>query len=413
MDNYTEQEVEQYTREVKDIVANYKSYGMIFKKKSHLKNFVEVVTSPFLSDPFYTFRTKLYWVVNDLKEFPRCRYCNKPLKWKNVNSVKQGYPDFCCNSHGQLMRKNHSDNPYVERTDIADIPLDELAVMSNSDILNKVNELNLSSRGMYEILTHRCPNLYSEIEKRTQFLNNGSIVPMLSRLYCLKHDIHSHPICSYSDCHNEVQWDSKTQKFKPYCSPKCRANDPEFRKKVEEICLQKFGTKSPIQSEEIKRKYRNTCMNKWGVENFAQTAEHQRTKRHKFTSPKYPGMSFASTWEMKVFDYCKENDLTMDYQPAVSIPYEYGGKKHTYHPDFFIEGKYYEVKGDQFFKVNESGKEVMTCPFRNPSWSDEQYEHICGCFEAKHQCMLKNNVTILRRKDINNLQEVFKDACTQ
>ena len=141
--------------------------------------------------------------------------------------------------------------------------------MSNNAILNKVSEFNMSSRGMYEILTHRCPNLYSEIENRTQFLNDGSIIPVLARLYCLKHDIHSHPTCSCPDCRNKVQWDSKTQKFKPYCSSACRATDPDFKKRVEEICIENYGTRNPFQSEVVKTKYRNTCMKNWGVENFA------------------------------------------------------------------------------------------------------------------------------------------------
>lgn len=120
------------------------------------------------------------------------------------------------------------------------------------------------------------------------------------------------------------------------------------------------------------------------MENFAQTDAHQRTKRHKFTSPKYPGMSFASSWEMKVFDYCKETNINVDYQPAISISYEYNGKRHTYHPDFLIDGRYYEVKGDHFFKVDETGKEVMICPYRYSTWSDEQYKQVCEQFEAKH-----------------------------
>lgn len=79
------------------------------------------------------------------------------------------------------------------------------------------------------------------------------------------------------------------------------------------------------------------------------------------------------------------------------------GKIWTYHPDFLINGKIYEVKGDQFFRINESGDEEMFCPYRNPNLDDEQYNWICGKFEAKHQCMLKNNVIILRDTHISNL----------
>ena len=82
----------------------------------------------------------------------------------------------------------------------------------------------------------------------------------------------------------------------------------------------------------------------------------------------------------------------------------YDERTWTYHPDFLINGKVYEIKGDHFFKYNESsGQEKMFCPYRNPKWSDEQYAWVCGKFEAKHQCMIKNNVRIMRDADIKNL----------
>ena len=99
-DKYDIEQVEAYSREVKDICANHKYCGMIFKKKQYLHDFVEWRTSKFLSDPFYTFRTKLYWVVHDLTDFPRCQNpeCGNPLEWKNIDSVPRGYPKYCCNS---------------------------------------------------------------------------------------------------------------------------------------------------------------------------------------------------------------------------------------------------------------------------------------------------------------------------
>ena len=68
-----------------------------------------------------------------------------------------------------------------------------------------------------------------------------------------------------------------------------------------------------------------------------------------------------------------------------------------------------EVKGDQFFRFNEStGKEEMFCPRRYPEWRDEYYNWMCGLYEAKHKCMLKNNVLILRESNIKNLNiELF------
>jgi len=53
--------------------------------------------------------------------------------------------------------------------------------------------------------------------------------------------------------------------------------------------------------------------------------------------------------------------------------------------------------------MDESGHEVMINPYRDPEWSDVRYAWECGKYEAKHQCMLSNNIVILRESDIKNL----------
>lgn len=45
----------------------------------------------------------------------------------------------------------------------------------------------------------------------------------------------------------------------------------------------------------------------------------------------------------------------------------------------------------------------MFCPYGRKKLGEEKWNWLCGKFEAKHQCMMKNNVLILRDKDINNL----------
>ena len=68
------------------------------------------------------------------------------------------------------------------------------------------------------------------------------------------------------------------------------------------------------------------------------------------------------------------------------------------------KSKLYEVKGDHFFRINETtGKEEMFCPWRSSDESDDEYKWKCGKEEAKHQCILANNITILRHKDIRNI----------
>lgn len=116
-------------------------------------------------------------------------------------------------------------------------------------------------------------------------------------------------------------------------------------------------------------------------------------------------LQMDSSWEIDLFVFCKlKNGLDVDYQPSLIIPYEYDGDIHSYHPDFIINGRIVEVKGDNFFRINEStSKEEMFCPWRKPNWSDDYYKWRCGREEAKHQCMLDNGIKILRNNDIKNL----------
>lgn len=165
----------------------------------------------------------------------------------------------------------------------------------------------------------------------------------------------------------------------------------------------KFGGMG-YASSELKEKAYSTTKIKHGAEHYTQTVEYHQTKKHKFQSIKYPNMMFDSKWEMLVYEFCKDNDIPVEYSPEISYDYEYDGKVWTYHPDFLINGKVFEVKGDNFFRTNKhSGKEEMFCPYGRKKLGEDKWAWLCGKFEAKHQCMLKNNVPILRNRDIKNL----------
>ena len=49
----------------------------------------------------------------------------------------------------------------------------------------------------------------------------------------------------------------------------------------------------------------------------------------------------------------------------------------------------------------------MYSPWRDEDTSDEEYAWYCGKAEAKHQCMIANNVVILRKGDIKNISEML------
>jgi len=84
-------------------------------------------------------------------------------------------------------------------------------------------------------------------------------------------------------------------------------------------------------------------MDKYGYWFYAQSPEFHKKSHKRYSKP---DMTFGSSWEFLVYDFLLENHIVFEYQPSVSLPYEHKETHHTYHPDFLVDGKVYEVKGD-------------------------------------------------------------------
>ena len=166
----------------------------------------------------------------------------------------------------------------------------------------------------------------------------------------------------------------------------------EKKQKIKETLKERYGVEYYSQTQECLNKMQATCKKKYGVINYSQTKEwsHKKQKRYK-----YNNIYFDSLWEVEVFKYCEKNNIPCEYQPNITFEYSYKNTIHKYHPDFLINGKLYEVKGDHFFEGDK-----MICPYDRDEYKD-------GLAEAKHQCMIKNNVIILKRDDIIRLREML------
>lgn len=164
----------------------------------------------------------------------------------------------------------------------------------------------------------------------------------------------------------------------------------EYKERYKNTCQEKYGCNNIFQLEKTKEKIKQTCLKKYGEDSYAKTHEYHKKRRKRI---EYNNLTFDSSWEVIIYQYCQENNISCEYQPNIQFEYEYNGKKHVYQPDFLINDKLYEVKGNHFFDSDK-----MINPF------DRSQDEL---FESKHQCMIKNNVIILRGEDINNLKEVI------
>lgn len=128
-------------------------------------------------------------------------------------------------------------------------------------------------------------------------------------------------------------------------------------------------------------KMEKTCLQKYGVRHFAQSKEaHKHHKSRYFYDNEY----FDSSWELAFYIYCKDNNLNI-IRNYDSFDYLYNNKTYKYFPDFKIDKKYIEIKGLQFFENKDTTKKMIN-PYN--SLLNEK-------FEAKHQCMIKNNIIII------------------
>lgn len=138
--------------------------------------------------------------------------------------------------------------------------------------------------------------------------------------------------------------------------------------------IKKYGVKHPMQLPEVRKKVEETNLKKYG---------QKHPGGHNYI---YKGLNFDSSWELYYYLYLKDNKANFTYHPKKFFNYEYNGINHTYYPDFEVNGHLVEIKGPQFFKDDGT----MCNPFDH---------NLDGVFEAKHQCMIQNGVTVISNID--------------
>ena len=178
--------------------------------------------------------------------------------------------------------------------------------------------------------------------------------------------------------------------------------DPNYNNRTlaRETCFKKYGGPTGNHDPVIKAKIRETN-NKMHNGQYSQNELFY-----------YYGQSFHSSWELAVWIYCIDNKTSIIKSPAI---FKYNGPNeeiHSYTPDFMIDGKLVEIKGDQYFK--EDG--TMRFPYNkkkiNNKWINMAFEeklYYDSLYERKHQCGIEHGVEFWRKKDI----EPYIDYCNQ
>ena len=324
------------------------------RKDSQLLQAIEDYCKGLEVDNSKDLNEKAYWFLNNLKDYPHCQYadCKNHV---HFHGLRRGYATTCCASHASYIAwpKNRKTNR--ERYG-ADTPL------QNKDIRAQINRHNLETYGTTNVVESE---YFKKKRVETCRKNFGVDYPMQSE---------------------KVQAKSRQSCKETYGVDYVLQSD-YAKKKGKQTSRRLYGCDYPSQSESFKAKSRATMQRNYGVNAPAQCPEIRRKQQLRC---EYKGMNFDSIYEIAYYIWLKDHSVAFEYEPIMKFKYIYDGKEHWYMPDFLVDGHYVEIKGDHFFKKDGT--------MQNP------YDHRQdGLYEAKHQCMLQNNVKIMRVSEMKDI----------
>lgn len=267
-----------------------------YPSMQYLIDWINSVT-PMLSDPVYTLATKIYWVLNDIHEFPKCKRngCNNTLEGKNVTTVTKGYNcQYCSDECMYLDNKTKTVNTCLKRYGVRSVMMtEEFKKQAKKTCLEKygcefssqnkeIQEKNRQTRlkkynGKYES--------EEQLKKRKQTMieRYGVEFAMESQEFINK---------SIETCRERYGVDypgiseQAIEKKKETCIEKYGVDSysktEEFKNKVKTTCIEKYGTENPMSVKEFQDKAKNTCLERYGDKNYNNRESARKTCMEKY-----------------------------------------------------------------------------------------------------------------------------------
>ena len=302
---------------------------------------------------------KAYWMLHSLKDYPKCQCegCNSKVLFRGL---KKGYSTTCCNSHAQIVAR-----PKTAATNLK--KFGSTTPLQSKEIRAKINQHNFETYGTLNVVESE---YFKKKRVETCRENFGVEWPMQSE---------------------EVQAKSRKKCKEKYGVEYVLQSD-YAKEKGKETSQRLYGTDNPMQSDIVKAKSRKTFQDNYGVNAPAQCPEIRRKQQLRC---EFNGMKFDSIYEIAYYIWLIDHHIEFEYEPHIKFKYEHDGKEHFYMPDFKVSGELVEIKGDHFFKDDGT--------MQNP-WDHSQD----ALYEAKHQCMLKNIVKIIRVSEMKEILDYVK-----
>ena len=392
-----------------------KSFTSVFSLISHIKNEHKPLTA------------KEYYDIYLKKENDGiCIVCGKPTKFI---SITQGYKHHCSKACARISpeAKENYKHTCLKRYGVTSTnKLQSMKDKSKQTCLEKYGtEYASQSEEFKEQSRKTCLEKYgteysfqskNNIEKTKQTCLEKYGVDHYSKSNDFKEKFKETCQEKYG-VNAPAQYPEIYQKVKNTCLKKYNtdnyAKTEEFKEKFKETSLKKYSVENPIQNEEIQQKRMNTCLEKYGVSTYLKSPNFRKqsiktclekygvthiSKAHIIHAKaskkyKYNNITFDSSWELAYYIWLTDHKIEFEYQPNIKFNYFANEKEHFYFPDFKINNELIEIKGDHFFDKNGN----FRCPFNIVN------EKIQNEYKAKYQCMIDNNIKIIKYNEIRNI----------
>lgn len=314
-------------------------------------------------DNNHSLAERIYWILNGIKDFPRCQNsnCGKPLANPKAfrGQKRGGYSRFCCKkcsnsdptarAKGKATRYEKNGGKYFSEES------NQQRRQSFIDHYGVDNNMK-SPEGLKEYQDALERRYGKGIKNQWQRLE---VIAGARQFKLGKHG---------SETWNNPKAAKATKKLK--------YGDENFtnRPKARETLLRTRGVEHQMKDPEIAAK----SFNKSRLGNSVYQLD---------------GLRFDSYPEMCFYIYYRDHGIPLDCHPEDKcLRYQDNkGTWHTYHPDFYLPylGYLVELKGNNHFKDKDPTKEMI-------SLKGPEYDHV---EQAKQRCMKEHGVILITSDD--------------
>ena len=259
--------------ELRDLLGKHKQHVISdrqligeIKRSTKFQEEIIKMTSFLDSYDIYDIVERLYYLVNNLTEVVKCKYCDNKATW-HKRGLKEGYREICnskeCRSK-QLADVHIGKNVISEKRDNEFIEWQASVTEVNDDVIKE----HIIYDKFVNLITN--PILLDYLNNR--FKDSASLEETLKRIEL---GIEEKPKCALPGCNNPVTFiGRKRALFTKFCCPAHSAQSEETRKKCKQTNLEHWGTENVYDSE----KYRQKMLEEYGVEYHFQRKDIQEKK---------------------------------------------------------------------------------------------------------------------------------------